>query len=83
MENEAKITPYNGNKIFLVFFLGGCDRTPTLVPPPRAPMVASPLVEFAKALFSPNIPVHAHMYVTKQISKIIFYGIIKICQLKC
>ena len=69
MENEAKITPYNGNKIFLIFRGGGGDRTPNLAPPPRAPMVVSPLVEFAKTLISPNIPVHAHVYVTKQISK--------------
>ena len=32
-----------------------------LSPTPRVPMVVFPLVEFAKALISPNIPVHAHV----------------------
>ena len=60
-ENEAKMTPYNGKKISLIF-QGGCggDRAPPLAPPPRAPMVVFPLVEFAKALISPKILVHAH-----------------------
>ena len=49
--------------------MGAIDRL-LLPPPPRAPMVVFPLVEFAKSLISPKIPVHAHMYVTiKQISK--------------
>ena len=64
-ENEAKITPYNGKKISLIFQggVGAIERLllpPPPPPPPRAPMVVFPLVEFAKALISPKILVHAH-----------------------
>ena len=60
-ENEAKITPYNGKKISLIFQWGvGAIERLLLPPPPRAPMVVFPPVEFAKALISPKIIVHAH-----------------------
>ena len=62
-ENKAKSTPYNGKKIFLIFQggVGPIERLLLPPPPPRAPMVVFPLVEFAKALISPKIPVHAHV----------------------
>ena len=63
-ENEAKITPYNGKNISLIFQGGGgwgqLSASSCPLPPPRAPMVVFPLVEFAKALISPKILVHAH-----------------------
>ena len=59
-ENEAKITPYNGKKIFLIFQGRWGRLSASSCTPPRAPMVVFPLVEFAKALISPKILVHAH-----------------------
>ena len=55
------LPPY-GKKISLIF-QGGWGRLSASScppPPPRAPMVVFPLVEFAKALISLKILVHAH-----------------------